>query len=316
MEPFRLEIKTCVPSRNYSIFSGLRQNHNRFYLLNRFHFSFQFVAHTFSQHLLMSLIFKCAKGWRNNNLPYKILFVTNRVIIFPFMAVAYIILPCWSFSCTMKEPLIKFINHTAAFITFLILLAISSTQPLKVRNGSTPSGLEFLIIFYVLGLMWSECKQLWSEGLFRYLSSGWNWMDLSMLLMLCGAFLIWAATAIIASFSATSYDDSLRMTVSVADGLYATGIVMSFFRLIYLCQISRYLGLLQLCLSRMVRVIMQFAFISFVVLWSFSIGMHSLYNSSKHFPGKNRTEVSPTYAPQRDEKDGFLKLSWHGDYEG
>ena len=262
----------------------------------------------------MSLIYKCAKGWRNNNLTYKILFVTSRVVIFPFMAIAYIVLPCWSFSCTMKEPLIKFINHTAAFITFLMLLAISSTQPLKIRTGHIPDGIEFLIIFYVLGLMWSECKQLWSEGLFRYLSSGWNWMDLSMLLMLCGAFLIWTATAVVASFSDANYDKRLQMTVSVADGLYATGIVMSFFRLIYLCQISRYLGLLQLCLSRMVRVIMQFAFISCVVLWSFSIGMHMLYNSSKHFPGKNRTMPPPEHQTTRDEDGGFLELSWHGDY--
>lgn len=269
----------------------------------------------------MSLIFKCAKGWRNNNLGYKIFFVSSRVIIFPFMAVAYIILPCWSFSCTMQEPLIKFINHTTAFITFLMLLALSSTEPLQVRTGNIPSGIEFLIIFYVLGLMWSECKQLWSEGVFRYLSSGWNWMDLSMLLMLFGAFVIWTTTAIIASSSALGYegDHHLRMTVSVADGLYATGIVMSFFRLIYLCQISRYLGLLQLCLSRMVRVIMQFAFISCVVLWSFSIGMHMLYNSSKHFPGKNRT-TEPLSAQEekcgRNEDGGFLELSWCGDYKG
>ena len=230
------------------------------------------------------------------------------------MAVAYIIFPCWKFSCTMKEPLIKFINHTTAFMTFLMLLAISSTRPLEIRKGSTPSGLEFLIIFYVLGLMWSECKQLWSEGLLRYLSSGWNWMDLSMLLMLCGAFLIWTITAFTASLSAANYDDKLRMTVSVGDGLYATGIVMSFFRLIYLCQISRYLGLLQLCLSRMVRVIMQFAFISCVVLWSFSIGMHSLYNSSTSFTGKNRNATEHYSIANRDEEDGFLKLSWHGDY--
>jgi hypothetical protein len=140
-------------------------------------------------------------------------------------------------------------------------------------------------------------------------------MDLSLLLMLCGAFLIWTTTAIVASFSSTNYDKGLQMTVSVADGLYATGIVMSFFRLIYLCQISRYLGLLQLCLSRMVRVIMQFAFISCVVLWSFSIGMHMLFNSSKHFPGKNRTTHSADYQRKQNEDGGFLELSWHGDFK-
>lgn len=266
----------------------------------------------------MSLIFKCAKGWRNNNIKYKIRFVTTRVLIFPLMAVAYIVLPCWNSSIKMKEPLIKFINHTVAFVIFLLLLALSSTQSLKLRAGDTPSGLEFLIICYVLGLMWSEYKQLWSEGLLRYLSSGWNWMDLSMLLMLFGAFFIWTTVAIKASFSSSNYTEQLKMIISIADGFYAAGIVMSFFRLIYLCQISRYLGLLQLCFSRMVRVIAQFAFISCVVLWSFSIGMHMLYNSSKHSPSKNSTRQSFTNNNNitNIEENGFIGLSWHGDYNG
>lgn len=260
----------------------------------------------------MSLIFNVATKWRNSTLLYKLFYITSRVLIFPAMACAYILFPCWSFSRTMKEPLIKFINHTTAFMTFLLLLAISSTQVLEVRHGNTPSWLEFTIIFYVLGLMWSECKQLWSEGLLRYLSSGWNWMDLSMLLMLSGAFATWTMAALIASFNISNYNERLQLTVSVADGLYALGIVMSFFRLIYLCQISRYLGLLQLCLSRMVRVILQFAFISCVVLWSFSIGMLMLSTSSRHFPGKNQTML---HNKQTAADGGFMQLSWKGEYK-
>lgn len=262
----------------------------------------------------MSLIFKVARKWRNSNLTYKILYIIARVIIFPFMACAYIVLPCCSFSQTMKEPLIKFINHTAAFIMFLVLLTISSTQNLEIRSGRTPSGLEFFIMFCVIGLMWSECKQLWSEGVLRYLSSGWNWMDLSMLLMLSSAFIMWALTALVAQIQGSGYDKRLQMSVSVADGLYAMGIIMSFFRLIYLCQISRYLGLLQLCLSRMVRVILQFAFISWVLLWSFSLGMHMLYTSSTNFPGKNYTSP-PRDKEAQSEAGKMLQLSWDGNYD-
>lgn len=88
--------------------------------------------------------------------------------------------------------------------------------------------------------------------------------------------------------------------LSVGDGLFAMGVIASFFRLIYLCQISRYLGLLQLSLSRMVRVIFQFAFISIVMLTSFSVGMTMLYSSSFEAYGKER--------PQRNTTDPIQSL--------
>ena len=42
--------------------------------------------------------------------------------------------------------------------------------------------------------------------------------------------------------------------ISFADGFFALAIVLSFFRMVYLCQITRFLGLLQLCLGRMLQV--------------------------------------------------------------
>ena len=47
-----------------------------------------------------------------------------------------------------------------------------------------------------------------------------------------------------------SYDTLIYL----ADGAFAVGIVLSFFRLMYLCQITSYLGLLQLCLGEMIMV--------------------------------------------------------------
>ena len=50
-------------------------------------------------------------------------------------------------------------------------------------------------------------------------------------------------------------------TMYVADFAFTVSIILSFFRVIYLCQITQYLGLLQMCLGEMILVIFQFAFI-------------------------------------------------------
>nr|KAI8731167.1 short transient receptor potential channel 3-like [Biomphalaria glabrata] len=38
-----------------------------------------------------------------------------------------------------------------------------------------------IIMFYVLGMFWAECKQLWEEGVKGYFSQMWNYMDITML---------------------------------------------------------------------------------------------------------------------------------------
>lgn len=247
----------------------------------------------------MSCVFSGVPLWRTRGIAFRLLFVIFQVLIYPFMAVLYFFCPFLRVSQMIKRPFVKFINHTASFIIFLSLLAASSHQKFEIRFGKLPSVLEWIIIFWVLGIAWGECKQVWHEGVARYLSSGWNWMDMGMVFLILDAYLVWFTRALIERISALDCITS-HYILSVGDGLYAMGVIASFFRLIYLCQISRYLGLLQLSLSRMVRVIFQFAFISIVMLTSFSVGMTMLYSSSFEAYGKER--------PQRNMTDPIQSL--------
>lgn len=97
----------------------------------------------------------------------------------------------------------------------------------------------------------SRSFQLIYQGKQEYFGIGWNWIDISMItLMLCSYFM-WT----IMYFRNPSHkDESFKFFVSFADGFYALAIVLSFFRMVYLCQITRFLGLLQLCLGRMLQV--------------------------------------------------------------
>lgn len=222
------------------------------------------------------------------------------------MAFMYIFFPFLSFSRKIKRPLIKFINHTVSFIAFLCMLAVSSHHTFQIRFSRTPSYLEIVILMWILGIAWSECIQVYNDGVKRYLSSGWNWMDMAMVFFILNAYIIWA---FMVAFKLNTPGDMVHdLVLSTADGMYSFGVVASFFRLVYLCQISRYLGLLQLSLSRMVRVIFQFAFISIVMLASFSVAMTMLYSVSFEAYGKVRpvTEYNTTL-----QLETFLDKGYH-----
>ena len=64
----------------------------------------------------------------------------------------------------------------------------------------------------------------------------------------------------------------------------------------------------------LLQVDLQFAFISWVLLWSFSLGMHMLYTSSTNFPGKNYTSP-PRDKEAQSEAGKMLQLSWDGNYD-
>ena len=45
------------------------------------------------------------------------------------------------------------------------------------QRGSLPSPVEYCILAWVAGLIWSEIKQLWDVGLKEYINDMWNVVD-------------------------------------------------------------------------------------------------------------------------------------------
>ena len=63
----------------------------------------------------------------------------------------------------------------------------------------------------------------------------------------------------------------------VSEGLFAIANVLSFARIIFLCQADQYLGPLQISLGCMLIDIAKFLFIFFLVITSFACGLNQLY---------------------------------------
>lgn len=113
-------------------------------------------------------------------------------------------------------------------------------------QGSEPSVNETLFHSQLIGI-----------GKREYFGSGWNWIDINMIALMMAAYALWTAMYFV---NPLHEDKSSLLVIRVADSLFGLAIIFSYFRMVYLCQITRYLGLLQLCLGRMIQVyiVLQF----------------------------------------------------------
>jgi len=139
-------------------------------------------------------------------------------------------------------------------------------------------------IIFVTGFVWSECKQLWEEGLKAYIRQWWNWLDFIMLSLYLCTF----SLRLVAFFHSLDTDHYGPHTMPrsrwpeddptiVSEGVFAIANVFSFARIIYLFQANPQLGPLQISLGCMLIDIGKFFFIFFLVITSFACGLNQLY---------------------------------------
>lgn len=79
----------------------------------------KFCAHANVQQLLASIWYEGLPGFRRKNIVVQTLQILFIGFLFPFFSIAYIIAPCTRIGQVMKKPFIKFICHSASYMTFL-----------------------------------------------------------------------------------------------------------------------------------------------------------------------------------------------------
>nr|XP_054755215.1 transient-receptor-potential-like protein [Lytechinus pictus] len=284
----------------------------------------QFVAHPHTQQLLASIWYEGLPGWRRRNWFVKSLICSALICLFPIMALYYLIFPRTPIGTLLRSPFMKFLNHSASFIFFLLLLVMaSSAVSVSSDRGRAPDTTEGFILIFVFGMIWAECKQLWEEGLRAYIRQWWNWLDFIMLSLYLCTFSLRLVAAI--QFNRGKYNDGLTRAdwpaadpTLLSEGVFAIANVFSFARIIYLFQANPYLGPLQISLGCMLIDIAKFLLIFFLVLCSFACGLNKLYSdylsSFKKRCTAEEEEGAYCLALQNNDFDGLsrtlLTLLW------
>ncbi|XP_067663770.1 transient receptor potential-gamma protein-like isoform X3 [Haliotis asinina] len=261
----------------------------------------RFVSHPNCQQLLASLWYEGLPGFRRRNIVSKLMITQTIGIMFPVMSLIYLIAPKCSIGELIRKPFIKFIVHSASYLTFLFLLILvsqrveilsesdSGNHDDKVKRelrGAPATTIEWMILAYVAGLMWTEIKQLWDDGAKEYVHDMWNILDFVTNSLYIATFTLRLLAylqvqeerknndpaALKQRKAWDAYDPNL-----IAEALFAAANIFSSLKLIYIFTVNPHLGPLQISLGRMIMDIMKFGCVYFLVLFSFACGLNHLY---------------------------------------
>uniref|UniRef100_A0A8C6KB31 Transient receptor potential cation channel subfamily C member 7 n=1 Tax=Nothobranchius furzeri TaxID=105023 RepID=A0A8C6KB31_NOTFU len=299
----------------------------------------KFVAHPNCQQQLLTIWYENLPGLRQQSIGVKCWTVLGVTVGLPFLAIAYWIMPCSKIGQILRSPFMKFVAHAVSFTLFLGLLVINASDrfegvknlpnetitdhPRQVFRVKTTqfSWTEMLIMKWVLGMIWSECKEIWSDGPREYIMHLWNVLDFGMLSIFVASFTA-RLMAFLKASKAQQYVDmhvpdddlsnaSLPDEVAyftyarnkwrpsdpqiISEGLYAIAVVLSFSRIAYILPANESFGPLQISLGRTVKDIFKFMVIFIMVFVAFMIGMFNLYSyylGAKYNPAFTTVEES------------------------
>ncbi|XP_065800226.1 short transient receptor potential channel 6 isoform X2 [Muntiacus reevesi] len=245
----------------------------------------------------------------------------------------------------MRGPFMKFVAHAASFTIFLGLLVMNAAdrfEGTKILPNETStdhakqlfrmktscfSWMEMLIISWVIGMIWAECKEIWTQGPKEYLFELWNMLDFGMLAIFAASFIarfmaFWHASRAQSIIDANdTLKDLTKVTLGdnvkyynlarikwdpsdpqiISEGLYAIAVVLSFSRIAYILPANESFGPLQISLGRTVKDIFKFMVIFIMVFVAFMIGMFNLYS---YYIGAKQNEAFTTV------EESFKTLFW------
>ncbi|XP_073469388.1 short transient receptor potential channel 4 isoform X2 [Aquarana catesbeiana] len=239
----------------------------------------QFVAQPNCQQLLASRWYDEFPGWRRRHWAVKMVTCVIIGLLFPVFSACYLIAPKSNLGLFIRKPFIKFICHTASYLTFLFLLLRASQNEYNINQpGPIPAPIEWMILPWVLGIIWAEIKQMWDGGFQDYVHDWWNLMDFVMnsLYLATISLKIVAYTQYNSELITRNQWDMWHPTL-VAEALFAIANIFSSLRLISLFTANSHLGPLQISLGRMLLDILKFLFIYCLVLLAFANGLNQLY---------------------------------------
>lgn len=271
-----------------------------------------FVAHPSVQQLLAAIWYEGLPGFRRKHVARQLLDILWLALLFPINSFMYILAPYSTAGKFMRNPFVKFISHSASFMFFLMLLALASqriehviisvicytipgTEWLaeikanweKHERGALPHVVELLIIVWVQGLIWSELKSLWHDGLIEHLKNLWNLADI----FAYGSFMAWIGLRVLAwlivqkeQWDGVDPDLIWRPREDwhpyepqlLAEAMFGAGMIASYLKVVHILSINPYMGPLQIALGKMVIDIIKWMFLYCLVVFAFGCGMNQL----------------------------------------
>ncbi|XP_016107188.1 short transient receptor potential channel 1-like isoform X1 [Sinocyclocheilus grahami] len=255
----------------------------------------EFVAQSNCQQFLNKVWFGEMASYRRKHTCLKILYVLSVALMWPLLSICYLLGPRSRVGQVIHTPFVKFIIHSASYFTFLLLLILYSLVNNEFKNIMGPPLvlIDYLLILWIIGMVWSDVKRLWYEGLEDFLEESRNQMNFVMNSLYLANF----ALKVVAHSKFKNVGEEARKNwdafhpLLVAEGLFAFANVLSYLRLFSMYTTSSILGPLQISMVQMLQEFGKFLGLLLLVLISFTIGLTQLYGKDKDLSSsKNITQ--------------------------
>lgn len=254
----------------------------------------EFVAHPNTQQILEAEWHGDWHEWVLKPVIFKMLYSLTRIILLPLLTLMCVIMPKHSMVKHSRIPLNKLMVHNVMYVAFLIIIFMQSNIDKTGQKRAPPeSGLEPIIMIFVLGYIWGYFRICAIRGPARHFRGLWSWHDLIMYILFLLTFLFWAA-----SYMDVKNNDQMDLErkywhqldpILISEGTFAIATIMAFFRLMYLCRLNYYLGPLQIGLGKMGADMAQFISIFAIIIISFTAGLCRFY---QYYDGMVQTDTA------------------------
>uniref|UniRef100_A0A4W6D3V8 Short transient receptor potential channel 1 n=1 Tax=Lates calcarifer TaxID=8187 RepID=A0A4W6D3V8_LATCA len=268
----------------------------------------EFVAQSNCQQFLNTVWFGETASYRRKHTCLKMATVLSVAMLWPLLSVCYLLVPRSRVGQIIHTPFVKFIIHSASYFTFLLLLNLYSlvyNEGKKNTMGPALEMIDYLLILWIIGMVWSDVKRLWYEGLEDFLEESRNQLSFVMnsLYLATFALKIVAHSKNVGDTERKNWD--AYHPILVAEGLFAFANVLSYLRLFFMYTTSSILGPLQISMGQMLQEFGKFLGLFLLVLFSFTIGLTQLYGKDKKDRDKNPANDCEGIFCQQQSNDAF-----------
>ncbi|KAH7951540.1 hypothetical protein HPB52_010287 [Rhipicephalus sanguineus] len=254
----------------------------------------EFVTHGHVQQVLRIEWEGDFKAWNRLAFPVKLVHFGIRFFTLPVVVIWVKLMPQSVMAKHWSSPVNKYMNHFAARLMFVFFVYMQiCLDKARTSRGAPHTGVEWLIVIWVMGFVFEEIVHCYTIGASRYFSSMWHWYDITMISLFLLTFIFWivAWAELLGDPSEGTVPPrkdwpSMDSTL-IHEALFAVSSVMSVFKLMFYFQESAKLGPLQVSISSMMVEIVRFFFICICIMLAFAFGLTRMYEPYK---GMKRTE--------------------------
>lgn len=256
----------------------------------------EFVAHAYVQQTLEAQWTGDWYEWRRGGSAYKTATMFLRIPLLVYITILYVLLPTVKSGRHYALPVNRMLNYLASYVIFLAMLTyVNNTDKTDGGGPNFDDITDYLpkgfVVVYVVAFLWRAINQIMMLGPWRYFSALWNLYDCVKLAVFFSVFFCWWLSYSKRNWTMAEGDEgavpppppierkywSSTDPALVGEGLLAVATVMSYLRLLFLCQLSYALGPMQVSLGKMTTDFARFAALFGVVVVAFAAGLCRFY---------------------------------------